>query len=212
MINQSAKKLLVVGGTGFLGLNICRSAALRGWNVISLSRNGKFKQEEEGSLPEWVHKVNWAQGDSLQPDTYRELLKECTSVVHTVGILMENNYKEVVNSSNPVSSLMKNLLPCSKQDSNPFKRSNISNTTPEKITTNTYERMNRDTAVMVANEASKFPNIQCFAYISAADVFPFIDKRYISTKRDAEAEIQSHKEFRSIILRPGKFHSFKLHH
>ncbi|ORX88693.1 putative oxidoreductase [Basidiobolus meristosporus CBS 931.73] len=206
-MNQCTKRLLVVGGTGFLGLNICRSATLRGWKVTSLSRSGKLKQEKEEPTPEWVSKVDWAQGDSLQPESYRDLLKDCTSVVHTVGILMENNYKNIVRSNNPLAALMNNLVDCNKQEANPFKRSSTPTRQSTSPDTNTYERMNRDTAVMLANEAAMHDNIQTFAYISAADVFPFIDKRYISTKRDAEAEIQAHPEFRSIILRPGFMYS-----
>jgi len=58
-------------------------------------------------------------------------------------------------------------------------------------------------AIAVANEAARYGSIKSFIYISAADVFPFIDSRYISTKREAEFVLLSKPEFKAVILRPG---------
>ena len=38
--SQKAHKLLVVGGNGYVGSNICQEAVKRGHTVISLSRRG----------------------------------------------------------------------------------------------------------------------------------------------------------------------------
>ncbi|KAJ1962299.1 hypothetical protein GGI12_002725 [Dipsacomyces acuminosporus] len=101
----------------------------------------------------------------------------CTAVVHTVGTLMENDYKKLVNIGYS------------------------SNASTNKTT---YERSNRDTALSVARVARETQGIDAFVYISASDVVPFLDPRYISTKREAEAALLEHRDqLRSIILRPG---------
>ncbi|RUP21721.1 hypothetical protein BC936DRAFT_139168, partial [Jimgerdemannia flammicorona] len=89
----AAKKVLVVGGTGFLGLNVCRVAAMKGWEVVSLSRRGLQPSFYDRGTPDWAEKVTWVSGDSLEPSTYAEHLVGAHSVIHTVGILMEADYK-----------------------------------------------------------------------------------------------------------------------
>lgn len=47
--------------------------------------------------------------------------------------------------------------------------------------------------------------MRSFVYISASDVFPFIDPRYITTKREAERYLfQQDDKFKTVVLRPGK--------
>lgn len=55
----------------------------------------------------------------------------------------------------------------------------------------------------VADEVSKLPSISSFVYISASDVFPFIDPRYITTKREAERYLFQNEKFNTVVLRPG---------
>eukprot|EP00123_Amoebidium_parasiticum_P010281 comp20004_c0_seq1/m.24490 comp20004_c0_seq1/g.24490 ORF comp20004_c0_seq1/g.24490 comp20004_c0_seq1/m.24490 type:complete len:149 (-) comp20004_c0_seq1:83-529(-) len=46
-----------------------------------------------------------------------------------------------------------------------------------------------------------------FVYISAAGAPPMVDKRYITTKREAEAALQAMNGFDTVILRPGFMYS-----
>ncbi|KAI9366519.1 hypothetical protein BD770DRAFT_417329 [Pilaira anomala] len=63
--------------------------------------------------------------------------------------------------------------------------------------------MNRDTVMTIADQVAKLSSIRSFTYISASDVFPLIDPRYITTKREAERYLFRHDEFKTIVLRPG---------
>lgn len=56
----------------------------------------------------------------------------------------------------------------------------------------------------MAKQVASLPTIESFVYISAADVFPLINPRYITSKREAERYLFSRPEFKSIIFRPGK--------
>ncbi|WP_125710346.1 NAD(P)H-binding protein [Companilactobacillus zhongbaensis] len=64
----------------------------------------------------------------------------------------------------------------------------------------TFEKVNYQSAVNIADAVEK-NNIPVMAYISADDI-PGANKRYISTKRDAENDLNGRK-FRTVIARPA---------
>ncbi|KAG1137428.1 hypothetical protein G6F37_010958 [Rhizopus arrhizus] len=164
-MNQTiTRKLLVVGGSGFLGLNVCKLAVQRGWETVSLSRRGEPASFQQKGKPEWAEKVHWASGNSLEPSSYEDLLPGVTDVVHSVGILMETN-----NNGSAV----------------------------------TFEMMNRDTAITVANEVAKLPSIKSFVYISASEISPLVNQRYYTSKREAEDYLFKQESFKAVALRPG---------
>ncbi|KAF8948449.1 hypothetical protein BGZ47_004838 [Haplosporangium gracile] len=195
-----AKKLLVVGGTGGVGFQVCKVAVARGWDVTSLSRRGKptlteTNQKDFAAPQGWALKVNWAQGDSLNPSTYKEAIAGTDSVVHTVGLLLEDNYKEILHSQN--------FDELSKSVQTAIRGQNPLDTGKAPKSGLTYEKVNRDTAITVANEAAK-EGISSFAFISAAFAPPMVPNRYVTTKREAETALLTHPAgFRSIIFRPG---------
>merc|ERR1712225_209241 len=92
-------KLVVCGGNGFLGSRICKSAVARGWDVTSISRSGEptwSSVTASSTPPPWAHKVTWERADILRPKTYAPLLKNADYVVHSMGILLEADYKGVI--------------------------------------------------------------------------------------------------------------------
>ncbi|KAG0063909.1 hypothetical protein BGZ89_009513 [Linnemannia elongata] len=180
-----AKKLLVVGGTGGVGFQVCKVAVARGWDVTSLSRRGK-PTLTEANQKDFVAPQGW---------THKEAIAGTDSVVHTVGLLLEDNYKEILHSQN--------FDELSKSVQTAIRGQNPLDTRKTPKTGLTYERVNRDTAITVANEAAK-EGIESFAYISAAFAPPMVPNRYITTKREAETALLTHPAgFRSIIFRPG---------
>ncbi|KAJ2801289.1 hypothetical protein H4R20_003733 [Coemansia guatemalensis] len=177
----NARRIFVVGGSGFVGRAICNTALARGWEVLSLSRHGAPNRStiaQSNASANLAKDVQWIKGDALRPETFRDSLAGCDAVVHSVGVLMENGYKALVNIGNRGGS----------------SRSSAA----------TYESANRDTALCVAHVARETPGVKAFAYISASDAVPFLDPRYISTKREVERELLAHREqLRPILLRPG---------
>lgn len=89
-----------------------------------------------------IPQVQWVAGDSTEPDSYKEILDGVTDVVHTVGILMENDYKKIVQANSVtdaidgVGTVFGQFLGM-KDNGNPFKQDPTSKVT--------YEMMNRDT-------------------------------------------------------------------
>ncbi|KAJ2768954.1 hypothetical protein IWQ56_002738, partial [Coemansia nantahalensis] len=176
-------RIFVVGGSGFVGRAVCRAALARGWEVLSLSRHGAPARVAGSSQADdrLAAGVKWIKGDALAPETFRERLAGCAAVVHSVGVLMENGYKQVADLG--------------------FRGGSARPAT-------TYESANRDTALSVARAARATAGIEAFAYVSARDSIPFIDPRYIATKREVERELLAHAgQMRPIIVRPGFMYS-----
>lgn len=198
------QRLLVVGGNGFVGSAVCKQALSRGWEVISISGSGRPFRTPRGHAPTWTtsDKMQWHKADAFDKDAYRDLAASCTAAVHTVGILMESNYKGQQGSSmGAVRGLMKGWGLAS---SNP-----LASDGQEAIT---YERMNRDAAITVAetfkeaHASTESDNPLPFVVMSAADIMrPLISARYTSTKYEAEQYIEEHAGhiLRPVFMRPG---------
>ncbi|KAJ2610857.1 hypothetical protein EV177_003759 [Coemansia sp. RSA 1804] len=183
MGGTAPRKIFVVGGTGYIGQAICSRALARGWDVLSLSRHGGPKHEVNAApSPSYSAKaVKWIKGDALKPETYKEHLVGCSAVVHSVGIIMEANYKKFLNIG--------------------YKTTASHNTT-------TFESANRDTALSIAQAARNVDGLSTIVYMSASDVFPVLNPRYISTKREVEKDLLAHMDqMRPVILRPGLVYS-----
>lgn len=74
-----AERLVVLGGSGFVGSAICKAAASRGIEVISLSRSGR-----PTSLDSWEDQVTWITGDVFYVN-WDEVLPGATAVISTLG-------------------------------------------------------------------------------------------------------------------------------
>ncbi|KAL1596310.1 hypothetical protein SLS60_008955 [Paraconiothyrium brasiliense] len=206
MASAAKKKLVVCGGNGFLGSRICRAAAQRGWAVTSISRSGAPNWPSVSSSPtppSWATSVSWEKGDILDPSTYATHLTSATAVVHTMGILLEADYKGVVSGrESPISGLQRAFSATKAGTQNPFERKEGERLTPqEKDGQLTYEVMNRDSAVSLAKEAEG-KNVGTYLYVSAAAGAPVLPKRYITTKREAEQIIEtSFSGMRNVFVR-----------
>ncbi|KAL8982575.1 MAG: hypothetical protein Q9177_005231 [Variospora cf. flavescens] len=205
---MSKKRIVVFGGNGFLGTRICKVAVGRGWDVTSISRSGEPTWSSVTSSPvppPWSTSVIWEKADILKPVTYTSLLNDADAVVHSMGILLEADYKGVLTGKESIWSGLSRAFSATKAGSqNPLERAEGEELRPqEKDGQLTYELMNRDSAITLAQEAS-FSHVPTFVYISAAAGAPMLPKRYITTKREAESTIASSlPKLRNIFVRPG---------
>lgn len=94
------KRVLVLGGTGFVGRALCREAVRRGWAVTSLSRRGTPANVAQDGL---LSRVEWKSGDALDPTTYDGLLSSHPDyIIHSIGTLFESNPLYNLYKSQPV--------------------------------------------------------------------------------------------------------------
>ncbi|KAK9459811.1 uncharacterized protein V1516DRAFT_452805 [Lipomyces oligophaga] len=193
----SPKKVLICGGTGFLGKRICEQAVARGWLVTSLSRSGRSAFR---SIPPWAEKVDFQAQDliSISAQDLRALVNEADAVVYSLGILLESRYyKTFIASPDPIEGV-KNIF--NKWNQNPLKYPVQDDLT--------YATMNRDLAIKLATEtaaaAAETNTTKPFVYISAATGdLPFVLSGYFESKAQAESAISKFASLRTIFLRPG---------
>lgn len=85
------RSILVLGGSGFVGQEVCLEGLRRGWSVTSLSRSGTPSQ---ALTPQLLSQVTWHKGSALDPASYAQLpqgksvLEGIDYLVHCVGILV----------------------------------------------------------------------------------------------------------------------------
>jgi len=205
------KKLVVCGGNGFLGSRICKAAVARDWDVVSISRSGEPHWPSVSShttAPPWSTSVTWRSANILHPESYAADLRDAHAVVHSMGILLEADYKGVLSGrESPLSGLRRAFSP-TKRGANLNPLSRAPGEAPlapgEPDGQITYELMNRDSAVTLARAAHEAGGVKAFCYISAAAGAPILPGRYISTKREAESTIAStYPRMRNVFFRPG---------
>lgn len=190
-----------------MGSRICKYAVARGWDVTSISRSGEPRWDTVSSSatpPPWAHKVSWERADILEPSTYAPLLKGSDYVVHSLGILLEADYKGVISGrESPITGLQKAFASARDRGVDPIhSQPGAAIKPPNPKDQLSYEVMNRDSAISLAKHAAA-ENTSAFCYISAAAGAPVLPQRYISTKREAENAIATNfPEMRGIFMRP----------
>ena len=158
--------------------------------------------------PSWSQKVSWERGDIFVPAQWTSLLKNTDYVVHSLGILLEADYKGVISGrESPISGLAK-AFDRSKgaHAPNPLERMRAHQEPvvepPRSAGQLTYEMMNRDSAILLAKEAAG-QGVKAFGFVSAAGGAPVLPSRYITTKREAEAVVaREFPEMRGVFFRP----------
>ncbi|KAM0827999.1 hypothetical protein ACQ4PT_067832 [Festuca glaucescens] len=73
------EKIVVLGGSGFVGSSICKAAVAKGIEVVSLSRSGR-----PSSSDPWADEVTWLAGDVFYA-RWEDVLVGATAVVSTLG-------------------------------------------------------------------------------------------------------------------------------
>ncbi|KAK4190050.1 isoflavone reductase IRL [Podospora australis] len=207
-MSAATKRIVVFGGNGFLGSRICKSAVARNWDVTSVSRSGTPSWPTVTSTPHppaWSTSVSWERADIFKPAQWIPLLSNADYVVHSLGILLEADYKGLVSGrENPLTALSKVFGANSAHqtpnplDRKPGDRQEVVGGKQQL----TYEMMNRDSAILLAKE-SEAAGVKGFGFISAAAGAPILPGRYITTKREAEEVIaREFPQMRGVFFRP----------
>ncbi|KGB51134.1 nucleoside-diphosphate sugar epimerase [Leuconostoc mesenteroides P45] len=82
------RKIIVVGGTGFVGQGILSALNNKGFELHSLSRH-------QFSPPDATDQVTYHAADLNKPGEWQDLLREADWVVDAVGILLPNPFKHI---------------------------------------------------------------------------------------------------------------------
>jgi len=85
-------KILVLGGTGYLGMTVCQKAVLEGYSVVSLSRRGLPPADKKLDTNVDPSKIDYRKGDARQKESVSNILQEggFAGVVHCIGLLFDD--------------------------------------------------------------------------------------------------------------------------
>jgi nucleoside-diphosphate-sugar epimerase len=79
---------MIVGSSGFVGNYIMKTLAMKypSVQVVGMSRSGRAREENTANLSN----VSYVKGNVLEPESFREHLKDIDGVIHCVGTLIES--------------------------------------------------------------------------------------------------------------------------
>lgn len=153
-------KIVVPGGNGFIGTEICRIAVKNGHEVAAFGRRGRPTLSP--ARHPWVQEVEWRAADVFEPADWHDLLEGADAVVHCIATIFERPERNI-----------------------------------------TYERVNADAALLVAEEADQ-KGAESFVFLSVRDKPPLVPSAFVKAKRRAEREIrEAHPDLRVVSLRPN---------
>jgi len=198
-----ANKLLVIGGNGFVGREVCKNAVKAGYKVTSLSRRGECPKPGD----ELLSQVEWRAGNALDKAVVSKMVGEADAVVHCIGLLFDvDSGLKILNTFTSASG--------SKPDDS-----------------STYDRITRETMFNVVDAINGKLTLlppplgtpMPMAFISCAEAgWPDVQfgeqveeaspdwlKRYLAAKRSVEAKLASTNKLRPIIYRPSLIWDWK---
>lgn len=86
-------KLVVAGGNGFIGSQICRIAIENGHDVVAFGRSGK--PDRTPVKDPWVGKVDWRRADIFDASAWTDALEEADAFIHSIAVLSQDPEKDV---------------------------------------------------------------------------------------------------------------------
>lgn len=78
-------KVLVFGGSGFVGQQLLKTFQAQGWQTISVSRHGRPKKGQAA----WTDEVTWVKSDVTKDQTWQDVAKNADWIIDAIGILFE---------------------------------------------------------------------------------------------------------------------------
>ena len=83
--SAAGKRLLVIGGNGFVGRQVVKYAVQSGYEVTSLSRRGENPKPNDDVYAQ----VEWCAGNALDKATVTKYVDKADAVVHCIGLLFD---------------------------------------------------------------------------------------------------------------------------
>lgn len=192
-------KVVVFGGTGYVGSQVCERLINQGYDVTAVSRRGANPRPSNNALEQ----VTWVKGDATNDKDVEKFVMQSDAVVHAVGLLFDVE-SGLVGLNNIVSGSK------SVPDPEASTYDNITRQTMFNII-NSIEKKAMNPLNMLKKEKTPLAFVSC-AEAGWPDV-PFGDvvdnaapawlKSYLKAKRAVESRLESSSAIRPVVMRPS---------
>lgn len=79
-------KVVIFGGSGFIGRKLVETLSSEGHHVVSISRSGKPKDKHA----DWSQSIEWVQSDILKDTRWQKSMDGADWIIDAIGILFEH--------------------------------------------------------------------------------------------------------------------------
>lgn len=192
------KKVVVFGGTGYVGSQVCERLAKKGYQVTGVSRRG---QNPRPGKSENLDKVNWVQGDATDKKAVEKLVAQNDAVVHAVGLLFDvesglQNLNTIVSGSKSIPGEESTYDNITRQT-----MFNILDAIESPVSRLKTGGVKTPLAFVSCAEAG-WPDVQFGDYVEQ-NLAPTWLKKYLVAKRAVESRLTRSTAIRPVIVRPS---------
>ena len=84
-------KIVIFGGSGFIGTALCKELIFRNHSVTAISRSGRPNKLTE----DWANNVHWLHSNILNDTIWQAYVQNADWVIDAIGILKEKPTKNI---------------------------------------------------------------------------------------------------------------------
>lgn len=196
------KKVVVFGGTGYVGSQVCERLVNKGYDVVGVSRRGENPKPNNDALG----RVEWVKGDATIPSDVQSFVSDADAVVHAVGLLFD--VESGLQGLNTIVSGSKSLPDPEKSTYDNITRKTMFNIldaleSKAKNPINMIKNGNSKTPLaFVSCAEAGWPDVQYGDYVEEK-LAPEWLKKYLIAKRAVEDRIFKSSAIRPVVVRPS---------
>lgn len=198
------KKVVVFGGTGYVGSQVCERLAKKGYQVTGVSRRGQNPRPGNPALDQ----VRWVQGDATDKRAVETLVVNQDAVVHAVGLLFD--VESGLQNLNTIVSGSKSVPDPDKSTYDNITRQTMFNIMDalESPMNRLKKRGSKTPVAFVSCAEAGWPDVQ-FGDFVEQKLAPAWLQKYLVAKRAVEGRLMASPTVRPVIVRPSLIWSWE---
>ena len=193
------KKVVVFGGTGYVGSQVCERLAEKGFQVTAVSRRGVNPRPGKSAA---LDNVNWVVGDATKKSDVQKLVSENDAVVHAVGLLFD--VESGLQGLNTIVSGSKSIPDPESTYDNITRQTMFNILDAIESPANRYLKKggSKTPLAFVSCAEAGWPDVQ-FGTVVEEKLAPEWLKKYLVAKRAVETRLATSTAVRPVIVRPS---------
>jgi nucleoside-diphosphate-sugar epimerase len=190
------QKIVVFGGTGYVGSQVCERLVKKGFEVTAVSRRGI--NPRPGTL---LDSVIWSKGDATDPATVNKFVSNNDAVVHAVGLLFD--VESGLQGLNTIVSGSKSVPDESSTYDNITRKTMFNILDAIESPINRVKKGGKKMPIaFVSCAEAGWPNVPYGAFVEEK-LAPAWLKSYLVAKRAVEDRLSKSTAVRPVIVRPS---------